>query len=133
MSLDALSWHEMNQYQWDCYQYCAAIDACGKASIWTEALELLCGMAQRTVQIDRATFTASISACGKGGEWKEALQNMNVMISHNVQSLAHRSRAIRNENENGKKKNVNEHIETKTKGWSQLVARLRCAKVSTPF
>lgn len=53
--------------------YNAAMQACGSAGRWREALALLRGMLSNKVAPNATSLTAAIAACGFAGEWQQAL------------------------------------------------------------
>lgn len=53
--------------------YNAAIQACGSAGRWREALTLLRGMLSEKISPNATSFTSAIASCGFAGEWQQAL------------------------------------------------------------
>ena len=52
--------------------YNAAMQACGSAGRWREALRLLRAMLAESVAPNATSFTSAIAACGAAGEWEQA-------------------------------------------------------------
>ncbi|OLP76152.1 hypothetical protein AK812_SmicGene43956 [Symbiodinium microadriaticum] len=50
-----------------------SIDACGKASLWQLAVDMISDMFLRSLPADDFCFHAAISACEQGGFWQQAL------------------------------------------------------------
>jgi pentatricopeptide repeat protein len=59
--------------------YNAAMTACGKASQWERALELLSEMRERGLEPDMITYSVAISACEKGSQKERALELLSEM------------------------------------------------------
>ncbi|CAJ1448713.1 unnamed protein product, partial [Effrenium voratum] len=51
----------------------SAISACERSGCWEQALELIWGFEQQSLQCTIVTFNAAISACEKGKQWEPAL------------------------------------------------------------
>lgn len=52
--------------------YNAAMQACGSAGQWREALRLLRAMLADNIAPNATSFTSAIAACGSAGEWEQA-------------------------------------------------------------
>lgn len=52
--------------------YNAAMQACGSAGQWREALRLLRAMLAENIAPNATSFTSAIAACGAAGEWEQA-------------------------------------------------------------
>eukprot|EP00439_Symbiodinium_sp_Y106_P063327 s5784_g9.t2 len=70
----------------DASQYSSAVNVCGKASCWQQALLVLSEMSQRGLQLTTVTYNATIDACGRAKRWQVAVALFAALRCGSVQA-----------------------------------------------